>query len=194
MKPKISVKLRSWMNTRSILAGTLVGIFLVSGCTNASLSPSPAASNAGNSPAASASSSTKSPAASPAKSPSAGSLKACDLLTNSEIEAVLGGSWQGPTTGSTDLECTWTQVEPIQVLAITLQKGDSTAFEGIKAVLGSTQDVPGIGDKAVWGSSIGQFWVLKGDYLFDVTISLNTDQAALDNCKTLAKKIADRLP
>jgi len=185
MPPNISAKLRPWKTTRFILAGTLAGIFLISGCTNASPSPSPAAS-----------SSTKSPVASAASSPT-GQLQPCSLVTKAEVETALGKTVNEPTTKQTQEfnYCEYSTTDgktKFSIVMVNLTTDAKTYFENAKVGASLTVDVSGIGDGAF--SFSNELWVLKGNNVISFQGGLMPEDAAtLDLAKTLMTKAAGRV-
>jgi hypothetical protein len=131
--------------------------------------------------------------------------KACDYLTKSEAEAILGTSVESQTDNAT--ACVFVNVGGLQAgkkkqvrLIVYLStspdaNGLAAAKKGIAlypvASMG-VKDVPDFGDAAMWlwvPGSGGTFWAFKGGTIqVEVTIAGIAEDATLQNAKALAAK------
>ncbi len=168
----------------------------------ASSAPAGAASEPADQPSPTASAEASEPAgASPeagGASPAAGgaSGKVCDLVTADEMAGVLGANAveQHYFAGPPDTCDYRVDGSPVAALVL-LEPGNGAAmvFETMKADPDS-KDVPGVGDKALFSSSMGTFLLLKGDRLLTLTASnAQDDTQRLDWLTQIARIAAGRM-
>lgn len=139
---------------------------------------------------------------------SAAEVLACTLLTNEEVQEVLGGTMSEPfgerfsyVKGEGDVSsCTYFSTSPeaskraIVFVEKTTEEETQAAYEKNKA--GCTKEVPGLAAAACYhpASPFPQVHMIKGDTYVKIWTRLFDGDDAFEEAKALAEKAAPRMP
>jgi hypothetical protein len=125
-----------------------------------------------------------------------GELNACELLTNEEIEAVVGtGVADGEAIDADPLHnCRWADegyfVDLSVIFTDPVQAADY--YEGTGGE--TEEEIDGIGEKAKYTID-AEIVILEGSYTVAMSVySITFAESALEPSKDLASKVVDRLP
>ena len=142
--------------------------------------------------------------------PAAASNPLCDLATQAEVQAVIGGSITKidviDVADLTSLDCVYLdpqdfkkglsiQYTTTERLVKTNSQWSTTADYFAEWTRGETP-VAGLGEGAAWVDITNSLWVLKGDTVVEIsTDSVDTSDAASHTAvETLAGQVVARLP
>ena len=120
---------------------------------------------------------------------------ACDLLSAEEAASVLGtGALLAEASEFTPQFCTYALVSTGEVVISTFlqRKGGIATWTGYESSL-VTDSVAGLGDKAMFESSTGILFVLKGDSILNVNVFGQGPSVALDLNGQLAEIMLSHL-
>lgn len=139
-------------------------------------------------------------------------LDACQLFTYEDARAIAGESLAGMAStldearGRDPGQCIYNSgtIEEPRILGLLIRQHRSP--ESAQRVLkssrstfstmsgGKVQDVPGLGDGALWvGARIQQLHVLRGDTVLVITVQSGDGTDQIQNARQLAEKILSRL-
>jgi hypothetical protein len=139
-------------------------------------------------------------------------LDACKLFTEDDARASAGESvsWMSSTlddaVGRDPLQCSYNSgsTDHPQILSLQVRPAASAEqaldrLEGSRSFLttlsgGKVQDVPGLGDRALWvGGSVGQLHVIRGNLQLIITSQLGGKKDPLAVARQVAVKVLSRL-
>jgi hypothetical protein len=199
------------------IAVALVLLLLLSACQSTTPSATPVAAKPTAATAAQATApslatavATTKPAATPVaaataqKSSASAQINsdACLLLTNQEVEAVLGKTVEPVNMSQPpamyDCEYTIPDKKPLKYAGFAFTAIDQAqakaAYEMQKAAATKPEPVTGLGDDAYWNDTMGALGILKGKYDVTLSVSVVATEDRLKAAKELAGKLLGRLP
>lgn len=129
---------------------------------------------------------------------SGGADEACALLTDVEVEFILGGAVTDPEPSDFDpfFSCLW-QTEDFSLfrtLSVGVYRDNEDAVEAYYELTTDAEEVVGLGDRAQWSSDfIMQVEVLEGNCDLTISISGLDEEEARNGAIGLAERALGRL-
>jgi hypothetical protein len=140
-------------------------------------------------------------------------IKACELLTKTDVEVIFGENVEEPEQTFQEKHefwmstCNYFSPAKLQTAGLLVQSSryddPAKAFEAhmasLKSTLGEEYDpltIDGIGSRASWDGSVRQLTIFEGPRMFIVTTfgPEGDEGAALKTAKIIAEKVLSKLP
>lgn len=132
----------------------------------------------------------------------ADSIRACDLLSKSEVEKLVGRPVFDPKDEHLANMYTCTYGDPeypdvsvmvsISVIISSNQKESIKILEMTRKNAASVEDIKNLGDRAFYDKILKTLWIVKNKY--EIGIEVDSEAGGLETSQKIAIKILERLP